>query len=362
LGIRGKAFRYPHAIVKPTPAQPHGSDEVDASSDTSEWVHALRRAGLVHSPSPRLEALTGGVSSEIILVEDGDHRFVVKRALAKLRVRDDWFADTGRSSVEQSYLRVAGALLPSCVPRVLFADPNAGWFAMEYLGEGFVNWKAQLLSGCAEPSTAARAGEALGVIHRETWGDAAIAAEFATGPNFYQLRIEPYLETAARRVPDLAGPLLEEVARLQGTALALVHGDFSPKNILVAPDRIVLLDAEVGWFGDPVFDTAFLLNHLLLKALLHANAPDAMIESARIFWTTYAKALGARVDARFESRTARLLLCLMLARVHGKSPVEYLPEAPQQRCVVEFVRAHLPRPPMPLADLMAAWREELRRL
>jgi hypothetical protein len=130
----------------------------------------------------------------------------------------------------------------------------------------------------------------------------------------------------------------------------------------VARDRIVLLDAEVGWFGDPVFDAAFLLNHLLLKALLHASAPDAMIESARIFWTAYAKALGANADAGFEARTARLLLCLMLARIHGKSPVEYLPEPLKQRHVVEFVRAHLPHPPMPLADLTAAWREGLRHL
>jgi aminoglycoside phosphotransferase (APT) family kinase protein len=347
--------------VKPIPSQLHGSDEIASPSD-NEWVQTLRRAGLVQSAAPRLEALTGGVSSEIILVEDGGQRFVVKRALAKLRVRDDWFADTGRSRVEQSYLRVVGALLPSCVPRVLFADPEAGWFAMEYLGEGFVNWKSQLLRGCAEPSAALRAGEALGVIHRETWGDAALAAEFATGPNFYQLRIEPYLETAARRVPDLAGPLLAEAARLRGTALALVHGDFSPKNILLTPGRIVLLDAEVGWFGDPVFDVAFLLNHLLLKALLHAKAPDAMIESARIFWTAYAKALAANAGAGFEARTVRLLLCLMLARIHGKSPVEYLPEPHKQRYVVEFVRAYLPCPPMLLADLMAAWREGLRHL
>jgi tRNA A-37 threonylcarbamoyl transferase component Bud32 len=353
---------FPPIIVIPTPDQTCGSGEVVSPSETSEWVQALRRAGLVGSAAPRLEALTGGVSSEIILVEDGDRRFVVKRALAKLRVRDDWFADTGRSGVEQAYLRVVGALLPSCVPRVLFADPEAGWFAMEYLGGDFLNWKGQLLGGRAEPSAASRAGEALGVIHRETWGDAAIAMEFATGANFHQLRLEPYLETAARRVPDLAGPLLDEVARLQGTALALVHGDFSPKNILVTPDRLVLLDAEVGWYGDPVFDAAFLLNHLLLKALLHAEAPDAMMESARIFWTAYGKALGARADAGFEARTVRLLLCLMLARIHGKSPVEYLSEPHKQRCVVEFVRAYLPHPPGALADLLAAWREGLRHL
>ena len=249
----------------------------------------------MQSSAPRLEALTGGVSSEIILVEDGDRRFVVKRALAKLRVRDDWFADTGRSGVEQSYLRVVGALLPSCVPRVLFADPEAGWFAMEYLGEGFVNWKSQLLGGCADPSAARRAGEALGVIHRETWGDAAIAAEFATGANFHQLRIEPYLETAARRAPDLAGLAGRSRRDCRERRWLWCMAISVRRTFSSTPDRLVLLDAEVGWYGDPVFDAAFLLNHLFLKALLHANAPDPMIrELARIFWTAYTQALGGR--------------------------------------------------------------------
>jgi aminoglycoside phosphotransferase (APT) family kinase protein len=309
-----------------------------------------------------VEPLTGGVSSEIHLVEDEGRRFVVKRALAKLKVRDDWFADTGRSGVEQAYLRVVGALVPGCVPRVLHADAQAGWFAMEYLGDELVNWKGQLLKGCAEAATCRRAGEVVGTIHRETWGDAGIAREFDTGGNFHQLRIEPYLETTARRVPELAEFLLEEAARLQGTALALVHGDFSPKNMLVAPGRLVILDAEVAWYGDPVFDVAFLLNHLLLKALLHADAPEAMIEGAEVFWAAYGETLGAKADAEFEARTARLLLCLMLARIHGKSPVEYLTDPLKQRYVVEFVRAHLPRPPRLLADLVGAWREGLRHL
>lgn len=295
------------------------------------------------------------------MVEEAGRRFVVKRALAKLRVRDDWFADTGRSRVEQAYLRVAGALVPDSVPRILFAAPEAGWFAMEYLGDGFTNWKTQLLSGTADVKASQRAGEVMGMIHRATWGDADLAREFDTGENFHQLRLEPYLETTARRVPDLAAPLMAEAARLRSTALALVHGDFSPKNILLTPDRLVLLDAEVGWFGDPVFDAAFLLNHFFLKALFHYDRPEAMLESARIYWAAYSNALGTHSDAGMEARAVRLVLCLMLARIHGKSPVEYLPKEGQQNLVTTFVRAHLPHPPPGLADLMAAWRESLRQ-
>lgn len=333
------------------------------SSDFSAIIAALRAAGLVRTATPALRLLSGGVSSEILHIDDGDGRqLVVKRALAKLRVRDDWFADVSRNRVEQAYFCRVGEIAPGCVPRVLFSHATDGWFAMEYLGGDFANWKTLLLEKNPDPAHARRAGELLGRIHRATWGDAAVAREFATLENFRQLRLDPYLETAAARVPELAELLRAEKERLAGTALALVHGDFSPKNILLAPDRFVLLDAEVGWFGDPVFDTAFLLNHFFLKALLHAADPAPLLELVPAFWNAYALALGPQADAALESRTARLLLCLLLARVHGKSPVEYLTQTAQHAFVTDFVRAHLPRPPAQIAELTAAWRAGLRRL
>jgi aminoglycoside phosphotransferase (APT) family kinase protein len=332
------------------------------SPEDAALVAALRQAGLVRSAAPRLQPFSGGVSSDIVRVDDGDRSFVVKRALAKLKVKDDWFADVGRNAVEQAYLRCVGAFLPCAVPRLLHAEPAAGWFAMEFLGEGFANWKAQLLQGTVDPVNARRAGETLGTIHRETWGRADVAAQFSTWPNFHQLRAEPYLETSARRVPDLAAPLLAEVERMRGTALALVHGDYSPKNLMVSADRLVVVDAEVAWFGEPAFDTAFLLSHLHLKALLRARAPGPFLKLAAEFWNAYAAALGSRADADLEARTARLLLCLLLARVHGKSPVEYLPAAPARDYVTAFVRRHLPAPPPRLADLSGRWSEGLSSL
>ena len=97
---------------------------------------SLRRAGLVHGPEPVIEPLPGGVSSDIIHVKDGDQQFVVKRALAKLKVRDDWFADVSRNQVEENYLRRVAKIAPGHVPRVLHSQPDEGWFAMEFLGGG----------------------------------------------------------------------------------------------------------------------------------------------------------------------------------------------------------------------------------
>ena len=324
-------------------------------------IIALREAGLVQSAAPVLEPLTGGVSSDILKIIDGDRCLVVKRALAKLKVKDDWFADTGRNHVEQLFLQRVGAMVPDAVPRLLFADAAAGWFAMEYLGGELANWKTALLRGDATPEYAKRAGELLGTVHRRTWGQPDVAREFSTWRNFHQLRVEPYLETSARRVPDLAIWLLAEAASLGQTARALVHGDFSPKNMLVAPGRLVLLDAEVAWFGDPAFDLAFLLTHLHLKGLYHVANPESYLELAKIFWTTYAAALGAHADRELEARTVRLTLCLMLARVHGKSPVEYLAESPRRDAVTAFVREHLPQPPLRVADLAGAWGEGISR-
>lgn len=304
----------------------------------SGWIDAT--GGVFARPLP------GGVSSDIVLVENARRRFVVKSALGKLKVSDDWFADVSRNGVEQDYFGYAAGIIPDSVPRILGGDPAGGWFAMEYLGDELENWKTVLLAGRTDPDPARRAGAVLGRLHAASWNDPAAAARFDTLTNFLALRIEPYLLTTAARVPEAAAFLRAESERLAGTRLALVHGDYSPKNLLIGPGRIVILDAECGWFGDPAFDTAFLLAHLHLKALLHRSAA-ALVP---VFWSAYAKAVGKDL----ENRTIRLLLCLLLARVHGKSPVEYLDER-QRAFVSRFVLAHLSVPPSSLAAFTTAW-------
>ena len=328
-----------------------------------DWIAELRAAGLVTGKDARVGPIPGGVSSEIYLVEDGPRKLVVKRALDRLKVKDEWRADRSRNRFEQEYFAYVGKLLPGAVPRVLHADAAGGWFAMEFVGGDMRNWKTELLAGRVDPAAAIRAGDTLGRVHRASWRDAAVQAQFATLENFTQLRIAPYLLSSADRVPELRALLLAEAARLGATRLALVHGDYSPKNLLVGENRLVILDAEVAWFGDPAFDMGFLLTHFQLKALYHARsaapaAAEPMLGLAGAAWRAYAAALGPR-DAGLEARTVRLVLCLMLARIHGKSPVEYLtaPGAPGQ--VSQFVRRHLPSPPATVAALVGLWRAAL---
>jgi aminoglycoside phosphotransferase (APT) family kinase protein len=309
---------------------------------SANLLPSLRDAGLIDGEA-RVTPLTGGVSSDIVLVESDRGHIVVKTALEKLRVKDDWFADVSRNRVEQAFFEYAAPIIPESVPRIL--GGGDGWFAMEYLGD-MPNWKTSLLTGDANESTAKLAGEVLGRLHAASWLDDTARTRFDTLPNFHALRIEPYLLTTANRVPEVADILRTETARLAETKLALVHGDYSPKNLLVGPQRLIVLDAECAWFGDPAFDTAFLLTHLHLKALLHPQA----IALAPAFWSAYTHACGHDL----EQRTVRLLLCLLLARVHGKSPVEYLTDA-QRGFITRFVLMHLPDPP-PLAELTASWK------
>jgi aminoglycoside phosphotransferase (APT) family kinase protein len=322
------------------------------------FFEILRRTGHVVDPDARFTPLSGGVSSEIYLVEDGSNKFVVKRALPRLKVNDAWFADVSRNRAERDYLAYVHGILPGAVPELCFSSPDDGYFGMEYLGEDFSNWKHLLLGGDFRIRHAELAGHLLGEIHRRTGGKDELRRQFDTTANFHQLRVEPYLLTTGARHPLLQGLFDAEARRIEATRAALVHGDFSPKNILISGDRMVLLDCEVAWYGDPAFDVAYLLNHLLLKSLYHAPQGEELSRLAKAFWQTYRQQISTADFLLPEKRIVPLLLMLLLARVDGKSPVEYL-SLQKKEFIRAFVYKHLPAPPDCLAALFVRWFAEI---
>ncbi len=330
-------------------------------SAAKQFLELLRRDGLVRDAHAALTPLSGGISSDIFLVQDGPENFVAKRALAKLRVKEDWFANVGRNATEQAYIQCVSRFLPGAVPELIFASRQDSYFTMEFIGLEFANWKELLFGGLCRPAHATQAGEILGTIHRRTAGDAEVARKFKTTADFRQLRLEPYLLTTGARYPDLREFFECEAGRLAATHEALVHGDFSPKNIMISDTRMVLLDCEVAWYGDPTFDVAFLLNHFFLKALLHAPADHGLEKMVVAFWQAYSVAR-ENGDARIvEQRLVPLLLMLLLARVDGKSPVEYLTE-PKKRFIRDFVGYYLPSSPDTLALLSKVWFTQIFNL
>lgn len=318
------------------------------------FLQLLQREGVAICPGARLTPLTGGVSSEIYRIDDGDKVLVVKRPLEKLRVAADWRADPSRNRYEQAYLRYVQEICPGSVPRLLFSGD--GFFGMEFL-DGFRNWKTELLEGSFDPRIAGRAGHLLGTIHAASWGDPRVAESFDSMHLFTELRVDPYLRATANKHPNLAGFILAEAARLEKNRQCLIHGDYSPKNMLHRDGRLVILDCEVACHGDPAFDLAFLLNHLLLKGLYHAPTPTAAPDLFAAAQTTYARALGANAPSVMEA-AARLLPMLLLARVDGKSPVEYLPDHKRQT-VRTFATARILDTPRSLETLATEWYNAL---
>ena len=320
----------------------------------ANFLDVLRRNGHVLGPKAQLAPLSGGVSSEIYLVEDDGKRFVVKRALPRLKVKDNWFADVSRNASERDYIACVGQMMPGAVPQLYFFCPDEGYFGMEFLDESFTNWKDLLLAGEFRSRHAELAGNILGEIHRRTAFADGLRSQFETTANFHQLRVEPYLLTTGVRHPALRVLFDAEAERIEATREALVHGDFSPKNILIKGDRMVLLDCEVAWYGDPAFDVAFLLNHLFLKSLYHAPKILELRNMVDAFWRTYVQERSTADATRIETRLVPLLLMLLLARVDGKSPVEYLTPR-KQEFIRTFVHQHLPSSPDSLTEMCGIW-------
>ncbi|MEO8855972.1 MAG: phosphotransferase [Burkholderiaceae bacterium] len=331
------------------PAQP--APFADLAQDQKQLLQMLRELGLAQpGEQPAVEMLTGGVSSSILRVDLVRGPVCVKQALPKLKVAKDWFAPTSRVLAEIDWLDTAQQIVPGHVPRILGADRGRGAFAMEFMA-GLRNWKAELMAGRTDEPVAAQVADVLGRLHAATSRDAAIAARFANDANFFQLRLEPYLVETARVHPDLARELIALVHVTQTTPRALVHGDVSPKNILLGAQGPVLLDAECACYGDPAFDLAFLLNHMLLKAVhLPAHAP-AFQALYRSIVTHYLPHVVWEDPADFNARCARLLPGLLLARVDGKSPAEYLTQ-PQRAQLRIAARALLAQRSAHLLDLL----------
>ena len=319
----------------------------------------LRAQGLAGADEiPEAEGLAGGVSSDIWRVRvrrgGGSESIVVKRALARLRVAQVWEAPIERNRYEWRWMEAASAAVPGAAPKVLAHD-EAGFFAMEFLGS-LPLWKSELRDGRIDAAFAGRVGSSLAAIHAATAGRGDIAATFATDTNFHAIRLEPYLLATARAHPAHVAQLERLARRTAATRLALVHGDVSPKNILVGQSGPVFLDAECAWYGDPAFDLAFCLNHLLLKCLWRPEHAARYLESFDTLHAAYLAGVRWEPAAAVEARAASLLPGLLLARVDGKSPVEYLDREEQKARVRAVAGALLRDPPSRLQHVRQAWQ------
>jgi len=338
-----------------------GTESEGAIRDSVEdgLARALRNMALVSARTPIASApLPGGVSSEIFRIDLPSGPVCLKRALPKLKVAADWRVPVERNRSEVDWMRVAGSIVPAAVPSILGEDRATGCFAMAYLSpDTHPVWKDLLRIGVVDPVTAAAVGDTLGRIHAATADRADIAARFQTDDLFHALRLEPYLEATARAHPELAPRLAALIETTRTTKRVLVHGDFSPKNLLIGPAGPVILDAECAWYGDPAFDLAFVLNHLLLKGAWQPQWRARYVNAFATLSAAYLAHVGWESPAGCEARAAALLPALMLARIDGKSPVEYLTRDAQKDAVRAFARSLIVEPPAKVGVIAGLWKD-----
>jgi len=275
-----------------------------------------------------VHALGGGVSNIVLMVEFPgipEQRWVMKQSLGKLRVQDDWRSDRARIFREAEAIQALRPVLgPAAVPEVIHLDRENYLFIMTAAPPGSQPWKDLLLARRADSEVARNAGLLLAKMINGSRDDDSLISKFQDRTVFDQLRIDPYYQTTAARHPELRPQFDELIATSLEIRNSLVHGDYSPKNMLVTGGNIFLIDFEVVHWGDPSFDAAFLLNHLFLKAFHIPPASEQFMALTRDFWETLIAALLPETASGIEAMTLRHLGGLMLARIDGKSPVEYI--------------------------------------
>jgi aminoglycoside phosphotransferase (APT) family kinase protein len=321
-----------------------------------ELLRYLRESGRIGPHErPEVRTLAGGVSNRTVLVQrPGGDAWVLKQALPKLRVPVDWYCSPERIHREALALRWLAQLAPpGTITPLVFEDRELHLLAMEAVPQPHENWKTMLLSGRLDPGHVQQFAGLLRTIHRNALRDRdELRQVFANRSFFEALRLEPYYEYTATRIPEAALFLAKLVQETRTRRDTLVHGDYSPKNVLVREGQLVLLDHEVAHFGDPGFDLGFSLTHLLSKAHHLPQRRADFGSAALVYWQAYDG------DTELEPRVVRHTLGCLLARVAGRSPLEYLDEGErtqQQRAVLRL----LTRPPSRVGELVEQFLESL---
>ncbi|MBU3068048.1 phosphotransferase [Nocardia sp. NEAU-G5] len=318
---------------------------------TTETIipYLIGRGVLPRGSAAAAYPLSGGVSNEVLAVRGDGVDVVVKQALPRLRVAQEWVADPARILVEAAALRLAGELDPTAVPKVIDTDDQALTLTIERARGQWTDWKTQLLAGTIDPAVAGTVATALARWHTGTADRSSLAADFGN-THFESLRIAPFYRAAGAAHPGVAGKVDALADQLLRERTCLVHGDFSPKNILVNGTDAWVIDWEVAHYGSPVFDLAFLNTHLLLKAVHRPEDTLGYHGVADAFNHGYTSAVHGDLVPE-SGQLAAHVGCLLLARVDGKSPAEYLTHSGRGR-VRELALAALHR----AADLEELWK------
>jgi 5-methylthioribose kinase len=346
----------------------------------------LRQAGRVGpNEAVRVRELTGGVSNMVLLVERPEHAgasFVVKQARPQLRTHHPWFSSLERAWREAEVLTVCARLLAAQsagsrrgasideagtahTPSILFEDRDNYLFGMTAAPQPNAVWKQELLGGRVDAPVAAACGRLLGTLHGGSWLDPAIAGQLGDRSLFDELRVDPYYRTLAAVHGDVRGELHDLIVSLADHRRSLVHADFSPKNLLLYPGGLMMVDFETGHYGDPAFDLGFFLSHLVLKACAKIPRQGEYLHLTEVFRQHYSdqveERIGPRELADLWSRGVRNFAACAWARLDGKSPVDYLVDPKRRDMMRQLCRRILVSPPPSWSEVIAICQHDFDR-
>jgi aminoglycoside phosphotransferase (APT) family kinase protein len=346
-----------------------GVDNAAAYLRANGWVAADERVNVRELP--------GGVSNEVLYVARPDRPgedFVLKQARPQLRTPAPWFCGVERIWREVEVLRICQRLLAgrpcdspeiaASTPRILHEDRENYAFAMTAAPAEHRVWKEELLAARARGEIAAACGRLLGALHAGSWLDADVAARLDDRQVFVELRLDPYYRSVARAFPSHAAALERLVDSVWRNRRSLVHADFSPKNLLVHEQGLLMVDFETGHYGDPAFDLGFFLSHLMLKAAYFAPEHEPYLKLTDDFWREYRAVMSARIDddelRALEGRAVRNFAGCAWARLDGTSRIDYLTDAARRELVRSLCRELVDRPGADWAGVINMFKRSLQ--
>ena len=318
--------------------------------DETTVVAYLTNRRIINGPAV-VEELTGGVSNVVLAVKSDSKDLVLKQALPQLKVAAVWKADQRRAIVEANGMKLLHSITPESVPELIDFDPENFTLTMERLPRTCTVWKSDLLGGVIKPSIGADLGRILAAWHNFGADSKESRDAYMEDSLFDQLRVTPFYRAVAKVNPPLDARIQELITEISTAKITLVHGDFSPKNIMITDaDKPIVLDFEVLHTGNPVFDLGFVTAHLLCKYLRIEDEKQRSLlrETAISFINSYARTCNIEVAKSLAHHVA----VIALARVEGVSPVNYLETAGKAR-VQSVTKAALADPDISFEGLFA---------
>lgn len=281
----------------------------------------------------------GGVSCTVAFVYAGKKPIIIKQGLAQLKVKEEWLCDPNRMNIEQQSTRIYHKLMPDCAPEVYFYDGDNYIYGREAVPEDWRMWKADLLNGKLDFVAAGKVIQTLLTVHNTCSRDRAVAAEFGRKDIFYNLRISPYFEFIKGRYPERSALISSVIDFLMTAKITLIHGDFSPKNIMTDGNAVSILDYEVAHYGHPAFDLGFFSTHFVLKAIKNKQWAESYLNMLVYMMDQYFGGVDCMDTQELEACYLKTWALIILARVDGKSPAEYITEEADKALVrdVAFV-------------------------